>query len=712
MPAPWLDELNPAQREAVTHGDGPLLVVAGAGTGKTKTLVCRVARLIEQGVPPQRILLLTFTRRAAAEMLARAGRLLGGRSGGGTAKVWGGTFHATANRMLRIYSQALGLRPDFTVMDQGDAADLMGLIRSELGLARGKRRFAQKRTLVNIYSRMVNAQEKLADAIRVHFPWCADDIDGVRRIIEQYTRRKREQNVLDYDDLLLMWNVLANAPEVGATVADRFDHVLVDEYQDTNPVQAELLRAMRVGRPNIMAVGDDAQSIYSFRAATVRNILDFPQHYPGTHVVTLEQNYRSTRPILEASNSIMEQARERYTKDLWSDRPSDQLPVLTTCLDEPNQCNEVCAKVLAHLEEGIPLQRQAVLFRAGHHSDQLEVELGRRNIPFRKYGGLKFVEAAHVKDMIAFLRILENPYDGMSWFRVLQLLPGIGPGNARRVIEVLRGDCAAEPAQPDALDQGVVSPLRRLFEQSPSVPPAARKLFAELRQALADCMGVTLDGEERTPPAPEGEPSSSSGAPPSLPAQVERLRRFYEPVFTEVYENPTIRLRDLEQLEQVAAGYRSRARFVTDLTLDPPEATSDLAQPPHLEEDFLVLSTIHSAKGCEWDVVHVIHAADGMIPSDMAVRDEAGVEEERRLLYVAMTRARDWLYVYFPLRYYHKRFALGDAHGYAQLSRYLTGSVGTHFERRSAYRDETDDRPVGTGSVGEVDAWLNRLLGP
>ena len=681
MSASWLSELNPAQREAVTHGEGPLLVVAGAGTGKTKTLVCRVAYLIEQGVVPDRILLLTFTRRAAAEMLTRATRLVGGKGGGAAGKVWGGTFHAMANRLLRIYGRALGLPADFTVMDQSDAADLMGLIRSELGLAKRKRRFPQKRTLVGIYSRMVNAQEKLSSAVERHFPWCAEDLEDLRRIFESYTQRKREDHVLDYDDLLLMWNALAAAPGVGEAMADRFEHILVDEFQDTNPIQSELLRAMRKRQANIMAVGDDAQSIYSFRAATVRNILDFPDHFPGTRLVTLEQNYRSIQPILEASNAVMRQARERYTKDLWSERRSEQKPVLTTCLDEPNQCDTVCENILTHLEEGIPLMRQAVLFRAGHHSDQLEVELTRRNIPFRKYGGLKFVEAAHVKDMLAFLRILENPFEEMSWFRVLQLLSGIGPRTARRVMDAL-GVRRARPVEGADDDEArAVTPLTRLIHHPPPVPPAARKQFEALRVALADCLGVA-PGATGSLPAREGGERGRNA--PELAAQVERVQRFYQPIFADIYENPTIRLRDLEQLQQIATGYRSRSRFVTDLTLDPPETTADLAQPPFLEDDFLVLSTIHSAKGCEWDVVHIIHAADGMIPSDMAVRDEAGVDEERRLLYVAMTRAKDWLYVYAPLRYYHRRFGLGDAHGYAQLSRYLTDTVRRCFERRAA----------------------------
>lgn len=693
----WLDELNPAQREAVTHNDGPLLVVAGAGTGKTRTLACRVAHLLDRGLPPERILLLTFTRRAAAEMLARAGRLVDPQA---ARRVWGGTFHAVANRLLRIHGRAIGLAPDFTVMDQGDAADMMNLIRNELDLAKGRRRFPRKQTLVSIYSRAVNAQEKLAAVLQAHFPWCADDRDGIASIFDVYAQRKREHNVLDYDDLLLFWNALACAPGVGDRVADRFEHILVDEYQDTNAIQGEILRNLRRRCRNIMVVGDDAQSIYSFRAATIRNILDFPTHFPGTRVVTLEQNYRSTQPILEASNAVMQQATERYTKDLWSQRPSEQRPVLIHCLDEANQCDTVCRTVLGHLEEGIPLKRQAVLFRAGFHSDALEVELARRNIPFHKYGGLKFIEAAHVKDLLALLRIVENPYDEISWLRVLQMLDGIGPGYARRIMDALgvrREPAAGSHDGSEKIDSD--SPLQRLIHNPPAVPAAAREQFSALRQALMDCSG--RNGNAAAP----GEPKSGGL---TVAAQIERVRRFYEPIFERAYENPKIRIRDLEQLEQIAGGYRSRSRFITDLTLDPPQSTSDLAQPPFLEEDYLVLSTMHSAKGCEWDVVHVIHAADGMIPSDMAVEDAAGVDEERRLFYVAMTRAKNMLYVHFPLRYYHHRYGLSDAHGYAQLTRFLPKTIHRLFEQRTAYTAPGEDE-TEPADVAGVDERVRRL---
>jgi DNA helicase-2/ATP-dependent DNA helicase PcrA len=684
MSSPWLEGLNDAQRAAVAHGDGPLLVIAGAGTGKTKTLACRVAHLIDQGVPPERILLLTFTRRASAEMLGRAGRMIGPSA----ARVWGGTFHAVANRLLRIYAGALGMSADFTVVDQADAGDMMNLIRNEKGLARLDKRFPRKETLVRIYSRTVNAGDKLSGVLERYFPWCEHAIDGIRTIFEAFSKRKRDNNVLDYDDLLLFWRALVTKSPAAQTVADRFDHILVDEYQDTNSLQGEILIAMRRDIKNIMVVGDDAQSIYSFRAATIRNILDFPKQFPGARIVTLEQNYRSTEPILDASNAVMAQAAERYTKNLFSHRGSGQRPVLITCTDEPEQCLAVCGNILSHLEQGIALKRQAVLFRAGHHSDQLEVELARRKIPFHKYGGLKFIEAAHVKDMLALLRVLENPWDELSWFRMLMMIDGVGPASARRIVEELgvRREVPTEAAEsppgeyveteePPSAPASIRSPLRRLFDSPPKPPAGGREQFASLRMALAHCVGLKLARGSDVQ-------LESTGSEPALSEQVARIREFYEPLFERRYENPVIRLRDIEQLEQIAAGYKSRNRFITDLTLDPPTSTSDLAGAPYLEEDYLILSTMHSAKGCEWDVVHIIHAADGMIPSDMATENTEGVDEERRLFYVAMTRAKDNLYVYFPIRYYHTGSRMRDAHSYAQLTRFISPEVKALFEQR------------------------------
>lgn len=679
--ADYLAELNTAQRSAVTHGDGPVLVVAGAGTGKTKTLACRVAQLIGRGVAPDRIMLLTFTRRAAAEMLGRASRLTDKAHAN---RVWGGTFHATANRLLRAYGQAVGLPEQFTVIDQSDATDVMNLIRHDLGLTKtnGGRRFPRKTTLMSIYSRMVNSRTKLEPLLDTHYPWCAEQIDGIRMVFERYTQRKREQNLLDYDDLLLYWRGLLEVETLGHEIAARFDHLLVDEYQDTNVIQSDILRAMRRNVSNIMVVGDDAQSIYSFRAATVRNMLDFSRHFPGAATITLEQNYRSTQPILEASNAVMRRAGDRFTKDLYSQRASDAKPGIITCIDEAEQCEQVADRVLAKREEGVALREQAVLFRTGHHSDALEVELTRRNIPFVKYGGLKFIEAAHVKDMIAILRICENPVDQMSWFRVLQLLEGIGPASAAKVIQTLLNEAGGDP-------------LRRLADEPPAVPAGAQQAFDAFRGAIGDCAAMGRDK-------------------PAM--QVERIRRFYEPIFERIYENPTIRLRDIEQLEQIATGYKTRSGFLTDLTLDPPSSTQDLAGPPLLDEDFLILSTIHSAKGCEWDVVHILHAADGMIPSDMATRDEAEIEEERRLLYVAMTRARDTLWLYFPLRYYFKKHKRSDRHSYAQLTRFITPEGLVYFDRISTPRTESEPRlstpPADPATARKgIDAMLGDLMG-
>lgn len=703
MSEPWLEGLNEQQREAVKHGDGPLLIIAGAGTGKTRTLASRVAELLHRGVPPERILLLTFTRRAAAEMISRADHQTGLKV---STRVWGGTFHAVSNRLLRIYGRALGLPDGFTVMDQSDSADMMSLIRNELGVAKDTKRFPNKNTLVAIYSRTVNSQDKLADVLERHFPWCADWEEELVPIFDRYVDRKRASNVMDYDDLLLHWKLLCERPGVGDNVAGRFDHILVDEYQDTNIVQADILAGMRRRNKNICVVGDDAQSIYSFRAATIRNILDFPQRFPGTRVITLEQNYRSIQPILDLSNAVMERAKERYTKNLWSTRAAERRPALYYCMDESEQCGLVCERVLEHLEQGIPLRQQAVLFRAGHHSDALEVELMQRRIPFRKFGGLKFIESAHIKDMLAFLRVLENPHDEISWFRILCMMKGMGPQWARRVMGQLgvRRHMVPDGGQQEQAGEQV-SPLSRFFSVRLKVPPDSEKLIASLRKALKDCHGVEEVDEE----SDEAESVVTAGSAPTLAVQIQRLRDYYEPVFKELYDNWQIRIRDIEQLEQIAGRFRSRRRFVADLTLDPPNSTADLAGPPYLDDDYLVLSTMHSAKGCEWTSVHVIHAADGMIPSDMATKDEAQIDEERRLFYVALTRAKDWLYVYFPLRYYHVKYRTGDAHNMAQLTRFLTKESLALLEKRSSELPPSPDAAMRALDCTQVEARTKRL---
>ncbi len=648
MDASWLDKLNPQQRAAATHpNDRPLLIIAGAGTGKTSTLAHRVAHLISTGVDPGRILLLTFTRRAAAEMTRRVESILAMRDSRAPAsaiagRIWGGTFHAMGNRLLRLHSQALGLGENFTVIDRSDAEDLLNDVRSELNFDKGDVRFPKKGTCLSIYSRCVNAQEPVEATLRTHFTWCQDYPEQLKQLFRAYTLRKQADNTLDYDDLLLYCHHLMQDEALAADVRRRFDAVLVDEYQDTNALQAAILKGLSPDGRGLTVVGDDAQSIYSFRAATVHNILDFPTLWPGTHVAKLEHNYRSVQPILEATNNVIALSRRRYNKDLFSTRASGQKPRLVTLVDETQQSDYVIKRCIEHLEAGIGLRKQAVLFRAAHHSDALEVELSRRNIPFVKYGGLKFLEAAHVKDLLSILRLAENPRDTTSAFRVLQLLDGVGPAHAKRAIAHL-AENRFDVARWKDFD-----------------PPAAAS--AQWSAFIGMLCGIV----------PNNKP---------LPEQVADARRFYAPVLERRYDESHVRLRDLEQLEQISANFRTRSQMLTDLALDPPNATQDLAGPPLREEDFLILSTIHSAKGCEWDVVYVIHAADGNIPSDMATGTAEEVEEERRLFYVALTRAKDFLEVCVPLKYYAKKWSTGDRHSMAQLTRFLPDGVLEHFER-------------------------------
>ena len=655
-----LEGLNAQQRDAVTHGDGPLLIVAGAGTGKTTTLAHRVAYQIVAGVHPARILLLTFTRRAAEEMLRRVEGILRSirrdeGSRGQTPslearvtrqKTWGGTFHSVAMRLLRIHGESIGIDPDFTVHDRADSEDLLNVVRAELGLARTDRRFPRKGTCMAIYSRCVNASEPIESVLSNVFPWCVDDADDLKRLFRAYVDRKEQQVVLDYDDLLLFWRGLLSSPAVAAAVRERFDRVLVDEFQDTNTVQADIIRGLCPEGQGLTVVGDDAQSIYSFRAATVRNILDFPKQFPGTTIVTLEENYRSTQPILEATNRVIAGSKERFTKNLWSRRERGPRPGLLHCRDEEEQTEFLVQQILDLRESGIDLRRQAVLYRTSHHSLALELELSRRNIPFHKYGGLKFVETAHVKDLVAFLRLAENPRDSVAGMRLLLLFDGIGPKRASKLLSHL------------ALSHGEF----RCWKDC-EVPPTVSERwphFVALLEGLA------------------------AGKPSSLSAQIHDVRKFYEPLLERKYDHTPARLRDLEQLEHVAGQFRDRREFLSQWTLDPPASTQDLAGPPLLDDDYLVLSTIHSAKGLEWDAVYVIHAADGNIPSDMATGKAAEIEEERRLFYVALTRAKDWLFVCFPLRYYANRFGTADRHGYAQLTRFLDEEARRHFEERAA----------------------------
>ena len=653
-----LSGLNPAQREAALHGDAPLLVIAGAGSGKTLTLSARVARLVADGADPQRLLLLTFSRRAAQAMTRSAGQLLHQALGlrasqAPPALPWAGTFHAVGARLLREYAAAVGLAENFTIVDRGDAEDLMGLARQSLGLAAGEKRFPLKGTCLAIYSRCTNAQAPLADVLRDHYPWCAEAHDGLKRLFRAYTADKLAQATLDYDDLLLAWHQMVQDPAIASHVSARFDHILVDEYQDTNRLQAGILHALRPGGRGLTVVGDDAQAIYGFRAAEVRNILDFPAQFgPGVRVLALERNYRSTRSILDASNAVIAQAARRHAKRMWTERAASQRPRLVTLADEIGQARWVADEVLARREEGIVLKQQAVLFRTGHHSAAVELELTRRRIPYVKFGGLKFLEAAHVKDLLAVLRWAHNPRGRLAGFRVAQLVPGIGPAAARRAI--------------DALD-GAADPLAALSAFAP--PPRARADW----QAMA---GLVVALNRNADP---------------WPADIDAALHWYRPQLERLYpDDHALRAADLAALRQIAAGYGSRERFLTELTLDPPEATSDEAGPPLRDEDYLILSTIHSAKGQEWTAVSVLNVVDGCMPADLAAASADEIDEERRLLYVAMTRARTHLDLLVPLRFHvSQQHRHGDRHLYGGRSRFITPEVAALCEEVGAAADPT-----------------------
>lgn len=645
--SPYLDGLNPQQRAAVLHGEGspagPLLVIAGAGTGKTATLAHRLAHLVVNGADPRRILLMTFTRRAAAEMLRRAQNAAAKALGPKAAILadglsWAGTFHAIGARLLREYAPLVGLPADFTIHDRQDSADLMNLVRHQLGYSRTGKRFPAKSTCLAIYSRAVNGREELAEVLARHYSWCAGWEAELKSLFAAYVEAKQASGVLDYDDLLLCWAEIMGEPALAAEIGAMFDHVLVDEYQDTNRLQAAILLGLKPDGRGVTVVGDDAQSIYAFRAAEVRNILDFPTLFsPQARVIALERNYRSTPQILEAANAVLSEAGEGYAKRLWSERPAGPGPALVTVRDESGQVDHVCRQILEAREIGVQLKEQAVLFRTAHHSNALEVELVRRDIPFVKFGGLKFLEAAHVKDLLGVLRFAQNPTDRIAGFRALQLLPGVGPSIAEAILEAMAG--AVEPA--DA--------LAAYRAPSPAVGSLAdfAELFMQLRR----------------------------GAIP-WPAEIERARAWYEPHLERLHDDASMRRSDLVQLERIATASPTRERFLTDLALDPPDATSAEAGAPHRDEDYLILSTIHSAKGREWKQVFVLNCVDGCIPSDMATGTREEIEEERRLLYVAMTRAKDTLHLLQPLRFYtHGQSRRGDRHVYAGGSRLITEAV-------------------------------------
>ena len=638
-----LAQLNPEQLEAAVHppASGPLLVIAGAGSGKTTTLATRLAWLVDQGADPHRVLLLTFSRRAAGEMARRAGRLLHQSLGLSSATAtptlpWCGTFHSVAARLLRDESACVGLPAGFTVLDRADAQDLLTIERQRLGLADSDKRFPLPATCLAVHSRAVNTRQPLTELLAEQYPWCSPHQEAMQGLFEAYAHAKLQQHSLDYDDMLLSWWHLMQTPAMAARIGARFDHVLVDEVQDINCLQAEILHALASHGSTLTAVGDDAQSIYAFRGADVRHILDFPKRFtPPARVLTLERNYRSTPQVLAASNAVIALAAERFAKNLWTDRTAGCKPRLITVEDEAAQAHGVAAAVLAQREAGLALKRQAVLFRTSHHSMALELELMRRGIPFVKYGGLKFMEAAHVKDALAVLRWADNPASRLSALRCARLVPGMGPASVRKLLD----------------HSGPLANFK---------PPAAA---AQPWAALRDLLEHLRSGRAR------------------WPGDFERVVAWLQPQIERLYADARTRLADLVQLGCMAAVHRSRERFVTELTLDPPQASSDESGDPLRDEDYLILSTLHSAKGQEWNAVHILNVSDGCMPADISTGRTSEIEEERRLLYVGMTRARDELSLWVPQRFHvTQQRAFGDRHLYALRSRFLPDSVLPHFE--------------------------------
>jgi ATP-dependent DNA helicase UvrD/PcrA len=605
-------ELNDAQHEAATTVEGPLLIIAGAGTGKTRTLVYRVAHLIDIGVDPRSILLLTFTRRAAEEMLRRASVLIDSRCN----QVAGGTFHSFGNLVLRQFGRAIDLSPSFTIMDRPDSEDAIQLLRAEMGLNNKERRFPRKQTVAEIFSMALNKQTTVPELIERDYPHLYESLDDLLRLYKRYVDYKKTKTLLDYDDLLTkLRDLLAQQEEVRRRLSHIYNFIMVDEYQDTNHLQAEIIRLLAATHDNVAVVGDDAQSIYSFRGANFRNIMDFPEAFPATRIIKLEENYRSTQPILNLTNKIIQRAKERYDKRLFTHKRDGDTPVLIQAESEQMQSRFVCQKILELREEGVPLWDIAVLFRSSFHSFDLEIELARHNIPFIKRGGFQFMETTHIKDVLAHLRILANPQDSISWNRVLLLLEGVGTQMSQKITRWL-------------MDGSRPMERLRTFE-------AKGKIAQELK-TLTQVLQYAAEAEQ---PA----------------EQTHYLMQYYTPILKRNHpEDHPKRLRDLEHFQGITDRYRSLERLLADMALEPPNdsVAGVLAVDP--DEGPVILSTIHSAKGLEWHSVFIIWALEGRFPSFYNINTEEELEEERRLLYVAATRAKENLFISYPIKIFDR----------------------------------------------------------
>ncbi len=603
--------LNPQQLAAVTAGDGPALVIAGAGSGKTRTLVYRVAYLIDSGVDPSNILLLTFTRKSAQEMLERAGDLIGARS----QRVCGGTFHSVANMLLRRYGRSVNVEPGFTILDRGDAEDLIALCRAQLGLNEKDKRFPRKGTIMEMISKSENTLRSLDDILMEEFSHFADHLEDLNRLQKAYVVAKRQKQLLDYDDLLVMLRQLLSVDEASrATISRQYRYLLVDEYQDTNRLQAEVIRLLANAHNNVMVVGDDSQSIYAFRGATFKNIMEFPTLFPGTTVYKLEENYRSTQPILNLANCIIEAAAEKYTKRLFTRKIDGPLPALVEAAGENAQSRFIAQKILELREEGVSLSEVAVLFRSSFHSFDLEIELSRRGLPFLKRGGVKFIETAHVKDLLAHVRVVANPLDAVSWHRVLMLVEGVGPKKAQDLLAaIVKAD--------------------RPFDVLRGVSGRSGQGLKNLANTLEGLAGA----DDRSPSE-----------------QVNHVYEYYLPILKDQYDDYPKRTRDLDHLHTIAENYSGIDEFLADLALEPPDGSAVDVDAPDRDDERMVLSTIHSAKGLEWQCVFVIWVVDGRFPSAYSFVTDEELEEERRLFYVAVTRAKRHLFMTYPINVFDK----------------------------------------------------------
>ena len=692
-----LDGLNEQQRRAATHQAGPLLVLAGAGTGKTRTLVARAAWLRgSQGMAASRILLLTFTRRAASDMLARAAVWFDGTSGGvgGSERICGGTFHAIAHKIIRQHAESFSLPPQFTILDQGDATDLLDVLRPDHGFDNTGQRAPRAAVCADIYTRCVNTGRPVSEVVTAGFPWCVPFTGQLAGLFRAYTARKRARNLLDFDDLLLLWQAALADPVAGPVLRGMFDAVLVDEYQDVNAVQASIVRLLQPDGKQLTCVGDDAQAIYGFRGADPAHLRQLTADYPALDVVRLDRNYRSRQGILDLANLIrpsspglgLKLAGDRGAGGVGQSGESGTAPLLVRCHDEATQAREVCARVLEAHEDGAALRDQAVLVRAAHHSDILEIELSARRIPYVKFGGLRFTDTAHVKDFLAAARILANPADELAWFRLLRLHEGIGPAHARRVLDALAPD-------PDSWERAVGS-----------APTRSRRALAATLGRLADMAQPTATQRTATQPTAT-QPTATQ---PTAAEQAAAVLALLDPLIRARYPDAPVRLTDLQRLADAAAAQPSLHDALAELTLDPPVSASDLAGPPRLDDDYLTISTIHAAKGLEWPIVHLPHLVDGALPSDMALGDPGGLAEEHRLFYVAITRARDHLYLYAPQRLHYHRRGRDDRHGFGQLTRFLDAGALAACDTVTAAPLAPALPPVGSLAT-KVDTALGAL---